>query len=39
MLDMMRAEHTRPLIESEILRNKSVELILAIARGEDIRNR
>ena len=36
MLDMMRAEHTRPLIESEILRNKSVELILAIARGEDI---
>ena len=36
MLEMMRAEQTRPLIESEILRNKSVELLLAIARGEDI---
>jgi len=36
MLEMMRAEHSRPLIESEILREKSVNLILAIARGEDI---
>ncbi len=36
MLEMMRAEHSRPLIESEILREKSVNLLLAIARGEDI---
>lgn len=36
MMEMMRAEHSRPLIESEILREKSVGLILAIARGEDI---
>ena len=36
MLEMMRAEHSRPVIESEILREKSVNLLLAIARGEDI---
>ncbi len=36
MLEMMRAEHSRPLIESEILREKSVNLLMAIARGEDI---
>ncbi len=36
MLEMMRADHSRPLIESEIRREKSVNLLLAIARGEDI---
>ena len=36
MLEMMRADHSRPLIESEILREKSLNLLLAIARGEDI---
>ena len=35
-LEMMRADHSRPLIESEILKNKSVKLLLAIARGEDV---
>lgn len=36
MLEMMRAEHSRPQIESEILKDKSVQLLLAIARGEDV---
>ena len=36
MLEMMRADHSRPLIDSEILKDKSVKLLLAIARGEDI---
>ncbi|MDE0633608.1 MAG: trigger factor [Caldilineaceae bacterium] len=35
-LEMMRADHSRPLIESEILKDKSVKLLLAIARGEDV---
>ena len=36
MLDMMRAEHSRPHVESEILKDKSVKLLLAISRGEEI---
>ncbi|MYC94695.1 MAG: trigger factor [Caldilineaceae bacterium SB0661_bin_32] len=35
-LEMMRADHSRPLIESEILKDKSIKLLLAIARGEDV---
>lgn len=35
-LEMMRADHSRPLIDSEILKDKSVKLLLAIARGEDV---
>lgn len=36
MLEMMRADHSRPLLDSEILKDKSVKLLLAIARGEEI---
>ncbi len=36
MLDMMRAEHSRPHVESEILKDKSIKLLLAISRGEEI---
>lgn len=35
-LEMMRADHSRPLIDSDILKDKSVKLLLAIARGEDV---
>ena len=35
-LEMMRADHSRPHIDSEILKDKSVKLLLAIARGEDV---
>ncbi len=35
-LEMMRADHSRPLIDIEILKDKSVKLLLAIARGEDV---
>ncbi|MDE0140635.1 MAG: trigger factor [Caldilineaceae bacterium] len=35
-LEMMRADHSRPLVDSEILKSKSVKLLLAIARGEDV---
>ncbi len=35
-LEMMRADHSRPHIDSEILKDKSVRLLLAIARGEDV---
>ena len=36
MLDMMRADHSRPHVESEILKDKSIQLLLAIARGEEV---
>ena len=35
-LEMMRADHSRPHVDSEILKDKSVKLLLAIARGEDV---
>jgi len=35
-LEMMRADHSRPHIDSEILKDKSIKLLLAIARGEDV---
>lgn len=35
-LEMMRADHSRPLIDSDILKDKSVKLLLAIARGEEV---
>jgi len=34
-LEMMRADHSRPLIDSDILKDKSVKRLLAIARGEE----
>ena len=36
MLEMMRAEHSRPLVDSEILKDKSIKMLLAIARGEEV---
>ena len=36
MLEMMRADHTRPLIDGDILKGKSTRMILAIARGEEL---
>ena len=36
MLEMMRADHSRPLIDSEILKDKSIKMLLAIARGEEV---
>ena len=36
MLEMMRAEHSRPMIDSEILKEKSIKMLLAIARGEEV---
>ena len=36
MLEMMRADHSRPQIDSEILRDKAIQMLLAIARGEDV---
>lgn len=36
MLEMMRAEHSRPLVDNEILKEKSIEMLLAIARGEEV---
>ncbi len=36
MLEMMRADHSRPQIDSEILRDKAIQKLLAIARGEDV---
>ncbi len=36
MREMMRAEGGRPLIESQLLREKAVDRMLAIARGEEV---
>jgi trigger factor len=36
MLEMMRADHSRPLIDSEILKDRSIKMLLAIARGEEV---
>ena len=36
MLEMMRADHSRPLVDSEILKDKSIKMLLAIARGEEV---
>ena len=36
MREMLRAEGGRPLIESQLLREKAVDRMLAIARGEDV---
>lgn len=36
MLDMMRGEHTRPMVQDDILKDKSIQLLLAIARGQEI---
>ncbi len=36
LLEMMRADHSRPLVESEILKDKSIKILLAIARGEEV---
>jgi trigger factor len=36
LLEMMRADHSRPLVDSEILKDKSIKMLLAIARGEDV---
>ena len=36
MLEMMRADNSRPLIDSEILKDKSIKMLLAIARGEEV---
>jgi trigger factor len=36
LLEMMRADHSRPLVDSEILKDKSIKMLLAIARGEEV---
>ncbi|MCY3902817.1 MAG: trigger factor [Caldilineaceae bacterium] len=36
MLEMMRGENSRPMIDSEILKGKSINMLLSIARGEDV---
>lgn len=36
MLEMMRGENSRPMIDSEILRDKSIKMLLSIVRGEDV---
>ncbi|MDE0428365.1 MAG: trigger factor [Caldilineaceae bacterium] len=36
MLEMMRGENSRPMIDSEILKAKSINMLLSIARGEDV---
>ena len=36
MLEMMRGENSRPMLDSEILRSKSIKMLLAIARGEEV---
>jgi len=36
MLEMMRGENSRPMIDSEILKNKSIKMLLSIARGEEV---
>lgn len=36
MLEMMRGENSRPMIDSEILKGKSIKMLLSIARGEDV---
>ena len=36
LLEMMRADHSRPLVDSEILKDKSIKMLLAMARGEEV---
>ena len=36
MLEMMRGENSRPMLDSEILRSKSIKMLLSIARGEEV---
>ena len=36
MLEMMRAEGTRQLVDNDILKDKSIKMLSAIARGEEV---
>ncbi len=36
MLEMMRGENSRPMLDSDILKGKSIAMLLSIARGEEV---